>query len=197
MFTAMTSLSPLGGLPSSSSWPTARAARDLSRSEWLSADRRSHAEAGAGASGTWSDWCARYNFWCRSPRSARQHSGRRRIHPRALPTIWCARVPRCIQFRADPVREPSGDRSDETQDYVAILAPIIAGKQVDGRLLPSRHRSRWLTHRCSLCVPPTDLRTIASPSVRPERPSNVRPAIDLSALVPQSGNLFVHHVGRA
>ncbi len=31
-----------------------------------------------------------------------------------------------------------------------------------------------------------------SPGVRLDRPSNVRTVVDLSALVPQSGNLFVH-----
>ncbi len=87
---------------------------------------------------------------------------------------------------------------DETQDYVAILAPMIGGKQVNGKIVAVGN-SLTLA-RSSLFV----VRSASSssddrpsPSVWPDRPSNVRPVIDLSALVPQSGNLFVHHASEA
>jgi hypothetical protein len=83
---------------------------------------------------------------------------------------------------------------DETRDYVAILAPMIGGKQGSEKIdaavdLLTLVRSPLFVVR-SASNPANDR---PSPSVRPERPSSVRPVVDLSALVPQSGNLFVHH----
>jgi hypothetical protein len=83
---------------------------------------------------------------------------------------------------------------DETQDYVAILAPMIAGKQVNGKIVAvadslSPVRSPLFVARSAN----SSSEDRPSPRVRPERPSSVRPVVDLSALVPQSGNLFVHH----
>ena len=83
---------------------------------------------------------------------------------------------------------------EETQDYVAILAPMIAGKQVNGKIVAvadslSPVRSSLFVARSAN----SSSEDRPSPSVRPERPSSVRPVVDLSALVPQSGNLFVHH----
>jgi soluble lytic murein transglycosylase-like protein len=87
---------------------------------------------------------------------------------------------------------------DETQDYVAILAPMIGGKQVNGNIVAvadslTSARSTLFVVR-SANSSPNDRRASA---VRPDRPSNVRPVVDLSALVPQSGNLFVHHASEA
>ncbi len=87
---------------------------------------------------------------------------------------------------------------DETQDYVAILAPMIGGKQVNGKIVavaysPTSVRSPLFVARAAN----SSSEDRPSASVRPERPSNVRPVVDLSALVPQSGNLFVHHAGVA
>jgi soluble lytic murein transglycosylase-like protein len=87
---------------------------------------------------------------------------------------------------------------DETRDYVAILAPMIAGKQVDEKIVAvadslTLARSPLFVER-SATIPSNDR---PSPGVQPGRPSNVRPVIDLSAHVPQSGNLFVHHAGEA
>jgi soluble lytic murein transglycosylase-like protein len=87
---------------------------------------------------------------------------------------------------------------DETQDYVAILAPMIEGKQANVRVvavadLLALARSPLFVARSASSAaddrPP--------PGVRPDRPSNGRPVVDLSALVPQSGNLFVRHTGEA
>jgi Transglycosylase SLT domain len=87
---------------------------------------------------------------------------------------------------------------DETQDYVAILAPMIGGKQVNGKVVA-------VTDSPALASSPLFVGRSAnrssddrpSPSVRLDHPSNVRPVVDLSALVPQSGSLFVHHAGEA
>jgi soluble lytic murein transglycosylase-like protein len=87
---------------------------------------------------------------------------------------------------------------DETRDYIAILAPMIGGKQVSGRMsaaadLLTLVRSPLFVVRSASSS--ADDRP--SPGVRPDRPSNGRPVVDLSALVPQSGNLFVRHTGEA
>jgi hypothetical protein len=87
---------------------------------------------------------------------------------------------------------------DETQDYVAILAPMIAGKQVNGKIVavadsPTSVHSPLFVARSAN----SSSEDRPSSSVRPERSSNVRPVVDLSALVPQSGNLFVHHASEA
>jgi hypothetical protein len=87
---------------------------------------------------------------------------------------------------------------DETQDYVAILAPMIGGRQVNGKIVavaesPTSVRSPLFVARSAN----SSSENRPSPSVRSERPSNVRPVVDLSALVPQSGNLFVHHASES
>jgi hypothetical protein len=87
---------------------------------------------------------------------------------------------------------------DETRDYVAILAPMIAGKQVNGKIVavadsPTSVRSPLFVARSANSS--SDNRP--SPSARPERSSNARPVVDLSALVPQSGDLFMHHASEA
>jgi soluble lytic murein transglycosylase-like protein len=87
---------------------------------------------------------------------------------------------------------------DETQDYVAILAPMIGGRRVNGKIVA-------VAESLTLARSPLFVARSAnsssedrpSPAVRPERSSNVRPVVDLSALVPQSGNLFVHHASEA
>ena len=87
---------------------------------------------------------------------------------------------------------------DETQEYVAKLASTVEGKQTDGKIAAVAKPS-------TLAGSPLFVVRIASnstvdrpsPNARPDRRSNVHPVIDLSALVPQSGNLFVHHAGLA
>ncbi|KJC40148.1 hypothetical protein UB31_28015 [Bradyrhizobium sp. LTSP849] len=87
---------------------------------------------------------------------------------------------------------------DETQDYVAILAPMIGGKRVNGKIVA-------VTETLTLARSPLFVVRSASSSsderpssnARPDRRSNVRPVVDLSALVPQSGNLFIHHASEA
>jgi soluble lytic murein transglycosylase-like protein len=87
---------------------------------------------------------------------------------------------------------------DETRDYVAILAPMIAGKQVNEKTVvvadsPTSVRSPLFVARSAN----GSSENRSPPSVRSERPSNVRPVVDLSALVPHSGNLFVHHASES
>jgi soluble lytic murein transglycosylase-like protein len=86
---------------------------------------------------------------------------------------------------------------DETRDYVAILAPMIGGMQVSGKMVVADSltlaRSPLFVVRSASSSSDDRL----SPGVRPDRPSNARPVVDLSALVPQSGNLFVHRTGKA
>ena len=87
---------------------------------------------------------------------------------------------------------------DETQEYVARLAPTVEGKQTGGKIAavvkpPTLAGSPLFVVR----VASNSTVDRPSPSERPDRPSNARPAIDLSALVPQSGDLFVHHTGGA
>jgi soluble lytic murein transglycosylase-like protein len=82
----------------------------------------------------------------------------------------------------------------ETQDYIAMLAPMIGGKQANGKIVAVVD-SLSLTRSPLFIVDSARSSSNDRPSsgVRPDRPSNVRPVVDLSALVPQSGNLFVHH----
>ena len=80
---------------------------------------------------------------------------------------------------------------DETQDYVAILAPMIGGKQANGKIAAvagslTLARSPLFVVRSARSS--SDNRP--GPGARPDRSSNVRPVVDLSALVPQSGNLL-------
>ncbi len=82
---------------------------------------------------------------------------------------------------------------DETQAYVATLAPTIGGEQISRKIV-AVWKSLNLA-RSSLFIERTASNSSGdrpSPSVRPDRPLNVRTVVDLSALVPQSGNLFVH-----
>jgi hypothetical protein len=77
------------------------------------------------------------------------------------------------------------------RDYVAILAPMIGGKQVNGKIVAV---AESLTMARSPLFVVRSARSSSDnrpgPGARPDRSSNVRPVVDLSALVPQSGNLL-------
>jgi hypothetical protein len=83
----------------------------------------------------------------------------------------------------------------ETQQYVARLAPIIGGEQIDNRSVVVADVGAWLR---ALLFPvraeskPADDRP--SPTVRPERRPTARAIVDLSGLAPQSGDLFVRRI---
>jgi hypothetical protein len=87
---------------------------------------------------------------------------------------------------------------EETQDYVAILAPMIGGKRVNGKIVAVAESLTLARSPLFIARPASSSSdNRPSPGARPDRPSNVRPVVDLSALVPQSGNLFVHHASEA
>jgi len=81
---------------------------------------------------------------------------------------------------------------DETRGYVAKLAPTIESEQSGGKRIAVPKSS-------ILARSPLFARRIGGNStvdrtshgVRPDHPSSVRAVVELSALVPQSGNLFV------
>jgi soluble lytic murein transglycosylase-like protein len=80
---------------------------------------------------------------------------------------------------------------DQTQAYVAALAPLIENKQTGGQLVTvvrsaPRIRSSLFVAR----ITSNSSDDLASSSVRRERPRRVRAVVDLSTLVPQSVNLF-------
>jgi hypothetical protein len=87
---------------------------------------------------------------------------------------------------------------DETQEYVARLAPTVEGKQTGGKIAAVAKLS-------PLAGSPLFVVRIASNSTadrpwsnaRPDRRSGGRAVVDLSALVPQSSNLFVHLASEA
>jgi soluble lytic murein transglycosylase-like protein len=84
---------------------------------------------------------------------------------------------------------------DETQTYVATLAPMIGGRQVE-RKVAAVDSSNW--QRATLFVERGETRSIdgrRSPDMQSGRPSGIRAVVDLSALVPQSHNLFVRGAG--
>ena len=86
---------------------------------------------------------------------------------------------------------------DETQAYVATLAPTIGGEQIGRKIVAvskslTSARSRLFVVRTASNS--SDERP--SPGMRPDRTPRVRAVVDLSALVPQSGNLFVRRTGQ-
>jgi hypothetical protein len=81
---------------------------------------------------------------------------------------------------------------DETQDYVATLAPMIKSTGTNVRVAAVGRSFAWansslFARRTSTIAP--DGRSTAD--ARQNRSSHGHPVVDLSALVPQSGNLFV------
>jgi hypothetical protein len=86
---------------------------------------------------------------------------------------------------------------DETRQYVAKIAPTIETKLPDGKI-------RAIATSSTLAASPLFVMRVVSsatadqtPRARPTRGSSGRAVVDLSALVPQSGNLFVHFASQA
>lgn len=86
---------------------------------------------------------------------------------------------------------------EETQAYVATLAPMIQGMRTSVRMATVARSFAWANS------PLFATRTAgASPNgkspddLRQTRPSRVHAVVDLSAFVPQSGNLFVHRTSQ-
>ena len=83
----------------------------------------------------------------------------------------------------------------ETQRYVAMLAPIVDGGQMDDHPFVVADAGAWL-HSLLFPVQPSgrstdDKSLFAAP---PERQPTVRAPVDLTGLAPQSGNLFVRRI---
>jgi soluble lytic murein transglycosylase-like protein len=81
---------------------------------------------------------------------------------------------------------------DETQAYIATLAPMIVVERIGRKIVAvakslTPARSRLFVVRTASNSSCDRL----SPGMRPDSPPRVRAVVDLSALVPQSGNLFV------
>jgi soluble lytic murein transglycosylase-like protein len=87
---------------------------------------------------------------------------------------------------------------DETQEYVARLAPTVEGKQT-GRTIAAVAKPPTLAGSPLFVVRIASNSTAdrPSPNARPDRRSGDRGVVDLSALVPQSNNLFVHLASEA
>ena len=83
----------------------------------------------------------------------------------------------------------------ETQRYVAMLAPIVGGGQMEDRPAVVADVGAWfhswLFPARSGDKPAGDKSLFAAP---PERQSTVRAPLDLTGLTPQSGDLFVHRI---
>jgi transglycosylase-like protein with SLT domain len=81
---------------------------------------------------------------------------------------------------------------DETQAYVATLAPLIGIKQTGGRIVVVAKSFTWAGSPL-FAVRAASKSMIDRPphGMHPDRPLTQRAVVDLSALVPQSGSLFV------
>jgi hypothetical protein len=82
--------------------------------------------------------------------------------------------------------------ADETQGYVVKLAPTMESEQTGGKLIAAA-KSSALARSPLFAMRIASYATVdrSSPGARPDRQLSVRAVVDLSALVPQSGNLFV------
>ena len=87
---------------------------------------------------------------------------------------------------------------DETQAYVATLAPMIGGEQI-GRKIVAVSKSLTLARSRLFVVRTASSSTDDRPSagMRPDGLPRIRAVADLSALVPQSGNLFVRRASES
>lgn len=81
---------------------------------------------------------------------------------------------------------------DETRAYVATLKPMIERKQASGETVVGASRFTWAGSPLFAARAENNSTGARPPSdAHPNRRSNVRAVVDLSALIPQSGDLFV------
>jgi hypothetical protein len=80
--------------------------------------------------------------------------------------------------------------------YVATLAPMIEGKQTDGKIVTVAKSFTWAGSPL-FALRATSHSTVdwLPHGVHPNGPLSDRAVVDLSALVPQSGNMFVRPAG--
>jgi hypothetical protein len=87
---------------------------------------------------------------------------------------------------------------EETQGYVARLAPTVESKQTSGKITAVSKSSTLSGSRLFVMrIVSNSTVDRPSPGASPDRRSSGRAVVDLSALVPQSGNLFVHPASKA
>lgn len=85
----------------------------------------------------------------------------------------------------------------ETQHYVEILAPMLDGGPVDGTIFVAADPPAWTS--APLFIARADTGSSAEEqvaSVQPDRPTQGRAIVDVSALAPQSDGLFVPRTGK-
>jgi soluble lytic murein transglycosylase-like protein len=81
----------------------------------------------------------------------------------------------------------------ETQVYVAMLSPVIGDRQSDDRTVDSFDLIPWARATLFATHPETPPNVeLPAAKVQPDRLPTVRRIVDLSALSPQSEDLFVH-----
>jgi soluble lytic murein transglycosylase-like protein len=85
----------------------------------------------------------------------------------------------------------------ETQAYVATLAPMTGVGRIGGKVVTAAQsftlaRSPLFVVRIASNLAASQ----SSPGARSGRPSSVRTVVDLSALLPHSGNLFVRRTSQ-
>ena len=87
---------------------------------------------------------------------------------------------------------------DETQGYVARLAPTVESKQTGGKITAvAKSYTLFGSRLFVMRIAGNSTVDRPSPGVRLDRRSSGRAVVDLSALAPQSGNLFVHLASKA
>jgi hypothetical protein len=86
--------------------------------------------------------------------------------------------------------------SEQTQAYVATLAPLVGAKQACGKIVAVA-RSFTATGLSLFAARTVTISANDRPphGVHPNRPRSDSAVVDLSALVPQSGNMFVRSAG--
>jgi hypothetical protein len=80
---------------------------------------------------------------------------------------------------------------DETQAYVATLAPTMGGEQIGRKIVAVSKSLNSARSRLFVVRTASDSSDERPSFMRPDRQPRGRAVVDLSALVPQSGNLFV------
>jgi hypothetical protein len=88
------------------------------------------------------------------------------------------------------------DLPAETRAYVAMLLLIIAGGQIDGRTIAAADTFAW--ERAPLFIVRAESKSTdvwSPPKSQPDSSPSAYPGTHLSALMPQSGGLFVRLVG--
>ena len=86
---------------------------------------------------------------------------------------------------------------DETQQYIARLAPTVDGKQIGQIAAPAKPSTLAGSRLFVVRLASNSTVDRPSPDARPDRRSSDRAVVDLSALVPQSSNVFVHLASKA